>query len=97
MTKSFLLRNSENLLAYNLEYKSSVQKDLKRLSKREAIKILNQIEAVLSVEAHKFPLLEGEFKGLRKFRIGNYRVIYKLSRKEVVILKIGHRKDIYKK
>ena len=83
-------------MVYNITYKYTVQKDLKRISKIEANKILNQIEDILSKDAGNFPLLMGEFKGLRKFRVGNFRVIYSLSKNEVTILRIGNRKEVYK-
>jgi len=83
-------------LIYNIQYKSTVQKDLKRLPKSEVIKILNQIEDVLSKDAGKFPVLKGEFKVLRKFRVGNYRVIYTLLKSEVSVMRISHRKEVYK-
>lgn len=83
-------------MIYNIQYKSTVQKDLKRLPKSEVIKILNQIEDVLSKDAGKFPVLKGEFKVLRKFRVGNYRVIYTLLKSEVSVMRISHRKEVYK-
>jgi len=83
-------------LAYNITYKSSVQKDLKHLSKSELTRILDQIEATLTTRATTYPQLKGEFKGLRKFRVGNYRVIYTIKENGVIILKIGHRKDVYR-
>ncbi|MCI0450694.1 MAG: type II toxin-antitoxin system mRNA interferase toxin, RelE/StbE family [Chlorobi bacterium] len=57
---------------------------------------MEEIKQTLADKAKSFPQLKGEFKGLRKFRIGNYRVIYAIEDGDVVILKIGHRKDIYK-
>jgi len=83
-------------LKYKIQYKSSVKKDLKQLTNIEANKILTQIENILTVEADRFPLLKGEFKGLRKFRVGDYRVIFTLTKEEVTILKIGHRRDVYR-
>jgi len=40
----------------------------------------------------------GPLKGLRSLRIGNYRVIYKKEIQiiTIIILAIGHRKNIYK-
>jgi mRNA-degrading endonuclease RelE of RelBE toxin-antitoxin system len=32
-----------------------------------------------------------------KYRVGDYRVIYAVLGNEVLVLRIGHRKDIYKK
>ena len=42
-------------------------------------------------------LLMGEWKGYRRFRSGDYRVIYRIdgSRLIILILAIGNRKDIY--
>jgi mRNA interferase RelE/StbE len=59
-----------------------VQRDLKKLGKQEALRILNQLEA--------------EFAGLRKFRVGDYRIIYSLMDENVVVLRIGHRREVYK-
>jgi len=84
-------------LAYNIVYKKSVQRDLKRLSKPEAQRVLNQIEEELSENADTYPVLKGQFKGLRKYRIGDYSVIYAILENEVLVLRIGHRKQVYKK
>jgi addiction module RelE/StbE family toxin len=40
--------------------------------------------------------LKGEFKGLYKLRIGEYRVIYAKTDKEaILVLRIGHRSKVY--
>ena len=84
-------------MAYNVGYKSSVQRDLKKLPKAEARRILNQIEEELSKHADAYPVLKGQFAGLRKYRVGDYRVIYAVLGNEVLVLRIGHRRDVYKK
>jgi mRNA interferase RelE/StbE len=84
-------------LAYNIVYKKSVQRDLKKLSKAEAHRVLNQVEEELSENADTHPVLKGQFAGLRKYRIGDYRVIYAIVGADVLVLRIGHRKDVYKK
>jgi len=84
-------------LAYNIVYKDSVHRDLKKLSKAEATRILDQIEAELSKKADSYPLLKGQFAGLRRYRAGDYRVIYAILEDDVLILRIGHRRDVYKK
>jgi len=83
-------------LAYNITYKKSVAKDLSRLGKPEARRILDKIEKELSTRADHYLLLKGEFAGLRKLRVGDYRVIFAVLEQEVLILRIGHRRDIYK-
>jgi mRNA interferase RelE/StbE len=83
-------------LAYNIVYKKSVHRDLKKLSKAEADLLLNRIERELVKKPESNPVLKGQFAGLRKFRVGDYRVIYALLGNDVLILRIGHRKNIYK-
>ncbi|RLG24718.1 hypothetical protein DRN85_07240 [Methanosarcinales archaeon] len=41
--------------------------------------------------------LSGQFKGLFKYRIGNYRAIYAKTKEGVLVLRIGHRSRIYKR
>jgi len=84
-------------LAYNIVYKKSVSRDLKKLTKAEATRILNQIEKELSKNPESYPALKGKFAGLRKFRIGDYRIIYAILEYDVIILRIGHRKEVYRK
>ena len=83
-------------MAYSFGYKRSVERDLKKLPKAEARRILDQIEAEPSEKADACPVLKGQFAGLRKFRVGDYRVIYAILDDEVLVLRIGHRKDVYK-
>jgi mRNA interferase RelE/StbE len=70
---------------------------LKKLPKVEAHRVLNQVEEELSKNADTYPILKGQFAGLRKYRVGDYRVIYAILGNNVLILRIGHRKEVYKK
>jgi len=83
-------------LAYSITYKKSVGKDLANLGKSEAKRILDKIEKDLSMRADSYPLLKGPFAGLRKLRVGDYRVIFAILGQDVLVLRIGHRRDIYK-
>jgi mRNA interferase RelE/StbE len=84
-------------LTYKITFKSSVFRDLKRLDKSKSEQLLNKIEDNLGNSPLKNPILAGKFKGLRKFRIGDYRIIYTVLDDTVLILRIAHRKDVYKK
>lgn len=83
-------------MAYNITFKKSVSKDLKKIEYSEADRILREISSELSIKADQFPPLKGQFTGLRKFRVGNYRVIYSIINDSVIILRIKHRKDVNK-
>jgi mRNA interferase RelE/StbE len=83
-------------LAYNVAYKKSVHRDLKKLSKAEVSRILDQIEQELTKKPESYPVLKGRFAGLRKFRLGDYRVIYALVGTDILVLRIDNRRDVYK-
>jgi mRNA interferase RelE/StbE len=83
-------------LAYNVVYKKSVHRDLKKLSKAEVSHILDEIEQELTKKPESYPILKGQFTGLRKYRIGDYRIIYALFGTDILVLRIGHRSDVYK-
>ena len=84
-------------MAYNIIYKKSVYRDLKKFSKAEAGRVLDRIEKELSKKADKYPVLKGKFAGLRKYRAGDYGIIYAILGDDIIILRIGHRRDVYKK
>jgi len=83
-------------LKYKISFKSSVYKDLKKIDKTKASHILDIIEKELTESPDHYPKLSGKFSGLRKFRIGNYRIIFSILKDTVLILRISHRKDVYK-
>ena len=84
-------------MAYNITFKKSVAKDLKKIDRSEADRILKNIASNLSKQADELPELKGQFAGLRKYRIGQYRVIFAIIDDSILILRIQHRKDVYKK
>jgi mRNA interferase RelE/StbE len=83
-------------LTYNITFKESVWRDLKRIDKHQVEIILTKIEAILPEGAESYPTFSGQFSKLRKFRVGNYRVIYTIKDNSVLITRIQHRKDVYR-
>ena len=81
-------------MVYKINFKKSVFRDLKRILKPEAKPIVNKIDQLLPQKANTFPALKGKFKGMRKLRIGDYRIIYVMMEEEILILRIYHRKDV---
>ncbi|MBI4706824.1 MAG: type II toxin-antitoxin system RelE/ParE family toxin [Candidatus Omnitrophica bacterium] len=83
---------------YKVAYLDSVEQDLKKLDKSTVKKILIRIETYLAQEPKELGKpLKGEFQGHWRYCWGDYRVIYKISEQEIliVILCISNRKDVY--
>lgn len=83
---------------YKVVYLDQVEEDLKQLDRATAKKMLVRIETYLASEPKRLGKpLKGEFQGYWRYRWGDYRVIYKISEREILILilRISHRKDVY--
>ena len=83
-------------MSYKIAFKKSVSRDLKKISRDQADRILKKIEEDLPEKADNFPSLTGKFAGLRRFRVGDYRVIYTLIEDTALILRISHRRESYR-
>lgn len=79
-----------------IEYKASVARDLRRLDRRVAARVLDKIEQELTSDALRPIPLSGSFEGLYKLRVGDYRVIYSLSVDSVSVVRIAHRREVYR-
>jgi mRNA interferase RelE/StbE len=86
-------------MAYCLSYHPDIkEEDLPGIPRNMQERIRKTIEERLLTEPAKYggPLKKG-LQGYRKLRIGDYRVIYKVDKESIIILKIGHRKEVYHK
>ena len=82
---------------FEVIFKRSVAKDLRQIPKKDIAKILKRIEA-LRTEPRP-PGVE-KLSGQEKYRIrqGVYRILYEIRNNKliVVVVKIGHRRDVYR-
>ncbi len=82
---------------YKLCFNSSVAKDLRKISKKDIQRILKRIEALAD---DPNPVGAEMLTGDHRYRIrqGSYRILYTIEDDvlTVCIVKIGHRKEIYR-
>ena len=86
-------------MAYDLIWNEGVLKDLKTLDHKTTRALVEAIKDRLAGNPLKLGKpLRGVFKGLYRYRHGDYRVIYTLDRadRKIIILHIRHRKDAYR-
>ncbi len=86
-------------MKYTVEFKKSAVKTLRKLPRSIQKRIVDKLSAI---ENSLPPYSETKLKGnnpFHKIRVGDYRIIYEIQNDILVILviKIGHRKDIYKR
>jgi mRNA interferase RelE/StbE len=83
-------------LPWRIEYKASVEHDLRKIDRSARKRIIDDLEAALSEDPYQGERLTGQFKGLRKYRVGDFRVIYSLQKDSVLVSRIGHRSTVYR-
>jgi mRNA interferase RelE/StbE len=85
-------------LKYRIEVKRSAAKAIKKIQKPDRRRISEKIDSL----ADELPSPEvTKMKGdnpFHRIRVGDYRIIYEIQDEVLVILivKVGHRKDIYR-
>ena len=83
---------------YKVVDKKSVAKDLRHIPEKEVQRILKRIDNL-----HSDPRPAGveKLSGEEKYRIrqGNYRILYSIEDEivTVTIVKVGHRRDVYRR
>lgn len=82
---------------YIVEIKKKAVKVLERLSQKDQQRILVTFD-VLRENPLAGKMLEGEYAGLRSLRVWPYRILYAVDHNiiTVTVVKIGHRKDVYR-
>ena len=86
-------------MVYTIEFRPALLKSLEKFPKRDLVRIKKKIEELGSnMPDPKITKMKGE-NSFHKARSGNSRIIYEIHNDRLVILvvKIGHRKDVYKK
>ncbi len=86
------------MTTYRIEYLESVMRDdIPALSESSRRRIRIAIERKLASSPVEFGKpLRYSFKGARRLRVGDHRVIYRIEPPDVVlVVKIGHRRDVY--
>jgi len=83
-------------MAYELIYTKNAYRDIKKLDRvaqKKLAKALKRLAEKPFFYAQKLVLPQ---LGGYRFRTGDYRVIFDIEGKKIIILRVGDRKDIYK-
>ncbi|MCX6557609.1 MAG: type II toxin-antitoxin system RelE/ParE family toxin [Candidatus Aminicenantes bacterium] len=90
-------------MAWSIEIDAGAKKDLAKLDKQVAQRVISFLRDRLQKMADPRSIGEAlkgkKFGELWKYRVGDFRIIAKIEDKRLIILvvRVGHRKDIYKK
>ena len=83
---------------YKVVWKDKASKQLARIDRTMAKKIKDKVKNYLAQDpVNRGEPLAYEYQGLYRYRFSDYRVIYEVKEKELLIfvVKVGHRKEVY--
>lgn len=82
---------------FHLELSARFQKDFEKFNERWRGRIIRRLE-VLKIDPFCGKKLHGDLSNIYAIRLWTYRILYSIEKKKliVLVLSIGHRKDIYR-
>lgn len=82
---------------YEIFFKDSVWKELKKIPKNDLKKIISRVEQ-LGNDPRPMGCEKLTDHELYRIRQGNYRIVYSIQDNELTVwvIKVGHRKDVYR-
>ena len=83
-------------MTWTLVYATSAARAIKKLDPAARRRILAALRT-LREDPERGKPLQLTLKGLRSWRTGDYRIVYRLieSRIEILVVAVGHRRDVY--
>ena len=85
-------------MSYSVRIKRSAAKELSRVPRQARLLVIRAIDS-LGEQPLAGSSLKGGLRGLRRIRVGDYRVVYELLADELVVLvvRVAHRRDAYRR
>jgi len=84
-------------MKYRLVYTHRVIKDIRKIEEKVKQKIGKTLKRYVEEPLKYASKLTDPALGTYRFRIGDYRVIFDIEDEEIVVLRVGHRRDIYRR
>ena len=83
-------------MAFKLVYTKKAVKDIKRLDRVTQKKLKKKIELSIKKPLFYAKKLIDYKLGEYRWRVGNYRIVFDIDGRNIVVLRVGHRREIYK-
>lgn len=82
-------------MSWQLRYTPEAVKDIAKLDSVAKKRLQKALERFATDPLHYAKKLVNPHLGTYRFRVGDHRVIFDLHQREIIILRAGHRREIY--
>ena len=85
-------------MSFSIRIKESAAKELRRISRPDRTSIVAAIDRLAEIP-HLGAALKGDLRGLRRLRVGDYRILYEIEDDELIVLvvRVAHRREAYRR
>lgn len=83
-------------MSFKILYTKTAFKDIEKLDSVVKKRIKKQIEKNLNAPLSNARKLTDSRMGSYRWRVGNYRIVFDIHARTIVILRVRHRKESYK-
>ena len=85
-------------MSFSIRIKGSAARELRRIARPDRNRIVAAIDQ-LAETPHLGTALKGSLRGLRRLRVGEYRVLYEVRDGALVVLvvRVAHRREAYRR
>ena len=83
-------------MAWIVRYSASAAKAIRKLDPSLRPRLRAAVEAIAE-DPHRGKPLQLTLRGLRSWRTGDYRIVYRVTEEalEVLVIAVGHRREVY--
>lgn len=84
-------------MTYSVRIRASAAKQLARLDVGTRRLLVEQIDR-LAMDPHVGTVLKGELDGVRRVRVGAFRIVFEVRKRALLVLvvRVGHRGSVYR-
>ncbi len=87
-------------MVWTIEFEGRADKQLDKLNRRDAAQLISYLEetAALDDPRSRGHILFGQLGGLWRYRVRDWRIVCRIedARLVVLVLKVGHRREVYR-
>ena len=83
---------------FSVRIERRAERELRRTDQATLLRIIAAIDALVG-DPYAGPALRGQWRGFRRIRVGDYRIVYRVNveQSQIEVLHVRHRREAYRR